>query len=349
MKNLFYQFYRPFLRLYNSLRRHILIPFLEGNFSKSWHFIKANFRRRLLNYPYVAIIETGNYCNLRCPTCPTPQNRFLRTKMLMSFYNFKMVIDEIKDFVHVALLYDSNEPLLSPDIFKMVKYAHENNLYTEISTNATLLNEEKAKQLFESGLDKVILDLDGTSKQSYEQFRVGANFETVMKNIRYICQQKQILESHKPFIELQFILNKLNQHQVKDIKKLASELKVDGLSVKTFALGEYAYSREEIKNLSEKFFPDYQEYQQKIRYNKEGDRLKIKNPPKKCILANSHVVILTDGRVSMCCYDLDGKYIYGNIFSKSFKDIWFDPKAKKMRKMAKNRRYPLCKLCSIYD
>lgn len=349
MKNLFYKSYHSFLRLYNSLKRQILIPLSEGNLSKTWHFIKANLKRRLFGYPYVAIVETGNYCNLRCPTCPTPQNRRFETKTLMSLENFKKIIDDIKDFVHVVLVYNSNEPLLNPDIFKMVRYAHENDLYTEISTNATLLNEEKTKQLFESGLDKIILDLDGVSKQSYEQFRVGANFETVMKNIRYICQQKQTLKSNKPFIGLQFILNKLNQHEVKDIKKLASELKVDRLSVKTFALGEYAYSREEIKDLSEKFFPDSQKYQQKIRYNKEGDRLKIKNPPKKCILANSHFVILADGRVSMCCYDLDGKYIYGNIFSKSFKDIWFDPKIKEMRKMAENRGYPLCKLCSIYD
>ena len=101
----------------------------------------------------------------------------------------------------------------------MVQYAHQNNLYTEISTNAVLLNKEKTKDLLESQLDRIIIDLDGMTKDSYEQFRVGARFENVLENIKYFCQQKQILKLKKPFIELQFVLTKLNQDEVEDIRK----------------------------------------------------------------------------------------------------------------------------------
>lgn len=333
---------------YDAFRKHVLINILEGNFSKPWHFVAVNFKRKFLGYPYAALIEIGNYCNLRCPTCPTPGDKIHRKKELMSFENFKKVTDNIKDAVHIVLLYFTNEPLLSPDIFRMVEYAHRNNLYTEISTNAVLLNEEKTKNLLESGLDKIILDLDGTTKESYEQFRAGAKFEEVLRNITYFCRQKQILKSRKPFIELQFILNKLNQNEVEDIKKTAEELKVDNLCIRSFGLGEYAYSEKEIKELSAKFFPDILKYQQKIRYKKEGDKLKIKSSPQKCPLVKSHLVILVDGSVSMCCYDLDGKYIYGNVLSQKLKDIWLSLGAKNMRQLAKDRKYPLCKTCSIY-
>jgi len=343
-------------KIFNILKRistafwnHILIHVLEGNFSKPWHFLRSNLNRFFFSHPYVAIIETGNYCNLRCPTCTTPANKICREKELMNFDNFKKVIDNIKDLIHVVLLYNSNEPLLNPDIFRMIKYAHENNLYTEISSNVTLFDKEKTKELFDSKLDKIILDLDGTSKESYEQFRVGANFEKVFKNIRYICQQKQILGLKKPFIELQFILNKLNQNEVEEIKKIAKELKVDKLSIKSFGLGEYAYSKEEIKALSAKFFPDTKKYQQRIRYKKEGNRLKIKDSPRKCSLVRTHFVVLVDGRISMCCYDLSGKYIYGNVLEQNLKDIWFSSKTQNMQKIAENRKYRLCKLCSIHD
>ena len=195
---------------------------------------------------------------------------------------------------------------------------------------------------------KIIIDLDGTTKDSYEQFRVGARFENVLENIKYFCQQKQILKLKKPFIELQFVLTKLNQDEVEDIKKIAEELKVDHLCLRSFNLGEYAYSAEEIKNLSDKFFPDTPKYQQKIRYQKEGDKLKIKSSPTTCPLARSHLVVLVDGSVAMCCYDLRGEYIYGNVFSHKLKEIWFDQGTKNRRQLAEKRQYPLCKICSIY-
>ncbi|OGZ19990.1 MAG: hypothetical protein A2654_02120 [Candidatus Nealsonbacteria bacterium RIFCSPHIGHO2_01_FULL_43_31] len=333
---------------YSALKKHVLADILTGNFSRPWHFLVANFKYRALGFPYVALIEVGSYCNLRCPTCPTPADKICRKKELMTFDNFKKVIDHIKDSIHVVLLYFTNEPLLNPDIARMVQYAHQNNLYTEISTNAVLLNKEKTKDLLESQLDRIIIDLDGTTKDSYEQFRVGARFENVLENIKYFCQQKQILKLKKPFIELQFVLTKLNQDEVEDIKKIAEELKVDHLCLRSFNLGEYAYSAEEIKNLSDKFFPDTPKYQQKIRYQKEGDKLKIKSSPTTCPLARSHLVVLVDGSVAMCCYDLRGEYIYGNVFSHKLKEIWFDQGTKNRRQLAEKRQYPLCKICSIY-
>jgi radical SAM protein with 4Fe4S-binding SPASM domain len=335
--------------LYSVFLWHIWADVREGNLAKPWHFIVANLKRRLFGYPYVALIETGNYCNLQCPTCPTPASKICRQKELMSFDNFKKVIDNIKDSIHVALLYYTNEPLLSPDIFRMAEYAHDRGLYLEISTNATLLNEKKTKELFDSKVDKVIVDFDGTTKEAYEQFRVGADFNQVLKNIKHLCFQKQALKLKKPFIDLQFVLNKFNQNQVAEVKRIAKELKVDRLSIRSFALGKYAYSQEERKALTDKFFPDTKEYQEKVRYKKTGDELDIKNSPKKCPLAKSHLVVLVDGRVSMCCYDLNGQRIYGNVFVDKLKDIWFNPKVRAMRKQAENRGYALCQNCSIYD
>ncbi len=334
---------------YLVFRRHILLHILEGNFSKPLHFLIAGLKHKFLNYPYQAVIETGNYCNIRCPTCTTPHNKIHRKKELMSFDNFKKVINNIKDSVHVVLLYNSGEPLLHPDICRMINYAHKNNLYTVISTNTTLLDEKMAKGLFTSGLDEILLCLDGVTKESYESFRLGANFETVMKNIKHFCQQKQNLGLRKPFVELQFILNKLNQNEVKDVKKLAKELKVDRLHVKSFALGEYAYSEEEIKGLSKKFYPDTKEYQQKVIYSrKQNGLLKAKKTPLKCSLVKSQFLVLVDGRISMCCYDLNGKYIYDSALNKKARDVWFSLKAKNMRKLAKNRKHPLCQVCSIF-
>lgn len=335
--------------IFAALKERVLDDVLRGNFSKPAHFLTANFKYRILGYPYVALIEVGNYCNLRCPTCPTPANKISRKRELMTLENFKKVIDNIKDSIHIVLLYFTNEPLLNPEIVRMVEYAHKSNLDIEISTNAVLLNKEKADGLLKAGLDRIILDLDGSTKESYEQFRVGAKFEQVLENITYFCRQKQLLKLRKPFIELQFVLNKLNQNEVPEIRKIAQDLKVDHLRIASFSLGEHAYSKEERKKLIEQFFPDSARYQGKIRYKKEGDELKVKNSPKKCPLVKSHLVILVDGGAAMCCYDFNGRYLYGNVFERKLRDIWSSKSAKNMRASAMERKYPLCKTCAIYQ
>ncbi len=95
---------------------------------------------------------------------------------------------------------------------------------------------------------------------------------------------KQDLKARKPCIELQFILNKLNQGEVEDIKKFAGEFKIDRLHIKPFALSEYAYTKDEIKELIEKFFPTQKEYQGKIAYENKDGSLKLKKRLEICRL-----------------------------------------------------------------
>jgi MoaA/NifB/PqqE/SkfB family radical SAM enzyme len=329
-------------------RKHVLADIWQGDLLKPWHFVRAALKHKYLGYPYSVLIETGNYCNIRCPTCTTPGHKITREKTLMTFENFKRIIGNVKDCVHIAQLYYSGEPLLHPDIARMAEFAGKNHLYTSISTNAVLLTEEKARELFASGLDEIILCLDGASKESYEPFRRGAHFEVVYENIRHFCRQKHRLKLRKPFIVLQCILHKSNQAEIEKMQQLAEELKVDRLLIKTFALGEYAYSKEEIKQLSERFFPDDPRLLQRVRYQKEGDTLAIRNPPSTCQLANSLAVVLVDGRLSMCCYDLQGDYVWGNLLNQSLKGLWFSEEVERQKRLARDRQYPLCKVCSIY-
>lgn len=345
LRKIFYFFTKKLPWLF---KKHIWVDIQAGNILKPIHFLLIAFKYRFLGYPYSAIVETGNYCNLQCPTCPTPQKMIHREKTLMSLENFKKVINNIKDLIHIVHLYSSNEPLLNPDIFRMANYAHENNLFTSISTNATLLSAEKTEELLNSGLDEIILCLDGLTKEIYEPFRAGADFENVFQNIKYFCQQKQARKLKKPFIELQFVLNKLNYREVEDIKKLAKDLKVDRLHIKTISLGKYAYSDKEIEDLSDQFFPDNERFQGKVRYKKEGKRLVIKNSPSRCPMVKSQAVILVNGDTTICCYDLNGDYVFDNILNQKLQKVWFSENAKRIRKSAQERRYPLCKVCSIF-
>lgn len=319
----------------------------HGEAKKVFHLFKSLAKHIFLKTPYAAIIETGNTCNFNCPTCPTPRKKIFsrRPSQLMNFEKFKKIIDNIKNYVHIVYLYNSNEPLLHPDIIEMIKYASDNNLHTMISTNCSLLDEKMSEKILNSGLGEIRLALDSFKKESYEQFRVGGNFETVKENIENFCRLKQKLGKKRPIATLQFILNKLNQDEIPAVKKFAKENKIDKLYIKPFILSEYAYSKEEIKNLGEKFLADKDIYDEDIVYKKDEQGLKPKMEFKKCSDVNRVFTILADGRAVMCCFDLVGDYSYGEMDKTDLKTLWNSEGVKKMRGMAFKRQYPLCKVC----
>src|SRR3989344_7757326 len=156
-----------FKRLFYVFNRHILKTVLKGNFRKPPHFIWTILKHKVFKTPYLAMLETCNFCNLRCPTCTTPQSKITRQKEILSFENCKKIIDNIKNDISVLLPWFSNEPLLNSDLSEIIKYAAENNIYTMVSTNAVLLTEKKGRELIEAGLDEILLCLDGTSRRSY--------------------------------------------------------------------------------------------------------------------------------------------------------------------------------------
>lgn len=319
----------------------------HGEAGKVWHLFKSLLKHVFLDMPYAVIIETSNTCNFNCATCPTPRQKIFsrRKPEMMDLEKFKKIIDNIKDYVHIVYLYNSNEPLLHPDIAGMIKYASGNNLHTMISTNASLLDGEMAEKLLNSGLGEIRLALDSLKKEFYEQFRVGGNFDIVKKNIENFCQLKQKLGKKRPIATLQFILNKMNQDEIPAIKKFAQENKMDKLYIKPFILSEYAYSKDEIKKLGEKFLADKDVYNEDIVYKKDEQGLRPKADYKKCSDVNRVFTILADGRAVMCCFDLLGDYSYGEMDKVGLGELWSSAKVKKMREIAHKRQYPLCKVC----
>ena len=304
-------------------------------------------KRLILKTPYAAIVETGNTCNFHCATCPTPHKLIYerRAPTIMSLASFKKIIDHIKNYVHIVYLYNSNEPLLNPDIVQMIKYASERNLHTMISTNASLLSEEKSRAILNSGLGEIRFALDGLTKQSFEAFRTGGNFEQVVGNIKRFCVLKQEMKKRRPVITLQFILNRYNQEQIPDIKKFAKQVKADKLYIKPFILSPYAYSKEERAALSSKFFPTKDIDDEEIVYKKENQDLLPKKLPKKCKAVRNVFTVLAEGNMAMCCFDLFGDYAYGSLIDNDFKKLWFSQKGRKIRELGYKRFFPLCQKC----
>jgi MoaA/NifB/PqqE/SkfB family radical SAM enzyme len=319
----------------------------NGESRKVWHLLKVMAKHWFLGTPYAVIIETGNTCNFQCPTCPTPHKLIhsRRPPEIMDFEKYKKIIDNIKDYAHIVYLYNSNEPLLHPQIVEMIEYASKNNLHTMISSNCSLLDQEKTEALLSSGLGEIRFALDSLSKEAFEKFRAGGIFEIVKNNIEYFCKRKAELNKKRPITTLQFILNKLNQDEVPAIKEFALKNKIDKLYIKPFIMSGYAYQAEEIVDLSEKFLADKDINDEFIVYKKDEQGIKPKSDYQKCPDVKRVFTVLADGRAVMCCFDLYGDYVYGEMDKINLRELWNSPKVKAMRETAYQRKYPLCKVC----
>jgi MoaA/NifB/PqqE/SkfB family radical SAM enzyme len=154
----------------------------------------------VVGYPYKITIDPINFCNLQCALCPTGNRLPGRTRSYMAFSTFKKIIDELSPYLLEIDLYNWGEPLLNKDIFRMIEYARSYNIDVDISTNLNYFNDEICANLISSGLNKLIISLDGASQLSVEKYQKGNNFESVIKHIKQLIERKERLKCHTPYI-----------------------------------------------------------------------------------------------------------------------------------------------------
>ena len=281
--------------------------------------------------PYQIVIEPTTLCNLNCPLCP--RQKLTRTQGNMKFKEFKKIIAKLPKTVNSMELYFMGEPLMNKDIFKMVKYAEENNISTKISTN-TMLVENYIDEIFDSKLSNLIVTLDGATKKSHESYRIGSDFDKITKTIKRLCKTKKNRNINKPEITLQFLVMKQNENEIEKVIKLSKELNVDHLTLKNISIG--TENKTDIEKLKKKYLPD----------NKKYIRHKYHNKSDICYWAFCSV-ILWNGDITICCYDFDGKYVLGNAIKEDFNKIYKSKKYSKIRKKIIKRELDICKKCDF--
>src|SRR3979409_1904989 len=155
-------------------------------------------------YPISISFEPTTSCNLRCPECPSGLRAFTRPTGMLDDTFFRDTIDQLSHDLLYLVFYFQGEPYLNPDFLEMVRYAAQKKIYTATSTNAHYLNDENARKTVESGLDRLIISLDGTSQEVYSQYRIGGDLEKVLTGAANIVKWKKKLNSKTPYVFFQF-------------------------------------------------------------------------------------------------------------------------------------------------
>jgi radical SAM protein with 4Fe4S-binding SPASM domain len=243
-----------------------------------------------------------------------------------------------KDLLYLTF-YFQGEPYLHPEFLNMVRYAGHKKIYTSTSTNAHYLNDANAKKTVESGLDRLIISIDGTTQETYKAYRVGGQLEKVLEGARNVVKWKKELKSSTPHLIFQFLVVRPNEHQIDEVKALAKEIGMDEVIFKTAQVYDFKHGNDLIPTID-----------QYARYKKNNDGTwSIKSTlDNQCWKMWHSCVITWDGKVVPCCFDKDADYVLGNLENFSMKAIWAGDAYRQFRaSILKSRsEIDICSNCS---
>lgn len=308
---------------------HFILEFIKKN-AKRNKFLGLIFKlivHRLINYEYPINynIETTNACNLNCKMCPRRDSG--RPVGFMSFNLFKKIIDEAKRYGPMGFsLHKDGEPLLHPDLFRMIDYIKNSDSRNIIylTTNGILLDEGKTKRILELGVDRFNVSIGAARKETFKKIKGIDGLEKVEENTRHFIELKKE-GRYKTEIRVQIIKM---EETIDEIEEFKNKWKKYPVKIDIWNFLNWGGARE--------------------------DKTGFGIEPKKrypCYALWFSPAINWDGQVSPCCMDWDKKLIIGDVNNQSLSDIWQGKKLKNYRRLhlqGKHNQMPVCDKCNYW-
>ena len=316
-------------------------------FKRMWNAVQASAsflisaitkRHRVWGVPPVLTVEPTNICNLRCPLCVTGNGSMERPYGRMDLDTYKILIDEIGDRVLYLVFFNQGEPYLHRQFNEFVAYAKRRRIYVTTSTNAHYFDAENAEAVVRSGIDTLIVSVDGATQETYEHYRAGGSLEKVKQGIRNLAAAKKRLRRRTPFIYMQFLVMRHNEHEIPAMEQLARELEVDKLLRKNIQV--------ETLQEAQEWLPRSERYR---RYHlMENDFVVKRGGQGVCMRPWLTTMVNWDGTVVPCCFDKNGHHTTGDLREASFAQIWNANTYSQFRKNMLTRRetIDICKNCN---
>ena len=279
-------------------------------------------RKVVRNMPESLSVEPASVCNLRCPECTLGDGRLQRPGRLMDLATFGNALQPLAPWLVSCQFFLQGEPTLNPDLCQMIAEAHRRRIFTTISTNGQTLTPELSRNLVASGLDRLIVSVDGTTQEVYERYRVGGSLHAAIDGIGNMAAARKALSRHNPLIEVQFIVFRHNEHQISQIKQLARQWGADRVVLKTAQIENPAHAA--------KMLPENSKFS-RYRLNADGTISTKRHFSANCFRLRSTMVVAANGDVPLCCYDKNCQHSLGNINQTDALAIWHRPEADRQR------------------
>jgi radical SAM protein with 4Fe4S-binding SPASM domain len=279
--------------------------------------VEAEYRLRRTNvrgHPYIIIVDPLNVCNLRCPLCPTGIDDLGRKGMQMSWETFTRVIDQAAPYAYEVNLHNWGESILHPHIFDMIEYSNSRNIATNLSVNLNRISEENIDRLITSGLEYLVVSIDGISNDIYIKYRVKGNLDTVLTNLETLIRRRTELGSSTPFIEWQFLLFKHNAHEVEKAREVALAMGVNKFRIISPGV---PFDSPDPAALRREWF---------IQDSADDEAGYWKPLAKSCMYLYRSFTVNPDGKTAPCCIVYGNRNDFGDACVNEINEIWNNEK-----------------------
>jgi radical SAM protein with 4Fe4S-binding SPASM domain len=270
--------------------------------------------------PHRVVVEISNACNLECTFClrTTTMDRKVRT---MKVAEFERIVAANAGTLENVGLNGFGEPLMHPKLDELVAIAHRHGVGVSISTNATLLDEARARKVLASGIDHVTLAIDGIETEQYEAVRVGAAFPEVIENARRFLELKKELRA-RTFVVVQCIAMAENREHLRAVRAFWRPYGPDAIRIR------------------------------QLTHTGERSGEEFLNDRGPCYWLWAEPMLLSDGRLAPCCQDVNGELSLGNAFETPLADLWSGQRARELRRLhaeGKRDSIAICRDCNMYQ
>lgn len=295
---------------------------------------------RSLPYPDSVYIEpVGNLCQLKCPLCPVGAQLLDQDRIIMPLETFKAILDKLPHIGTIEL-YRSGEPFLNPELFAMVRHAHARKIKVVVSTHFSFSKpDDFFEDLVASGLDTLVVSLDGTSQESYAQYRVGGDYNLVLSNMKKLVATQKRIGGKTPEIIWQFLVNRYNEHEIATAQGIADAMGIS-LDLRPISLADnepdVRHEFIDIEKRKLEWLPENDAY---VSDCYKGE---YRYPLSKgiCPQLFTRIMVTADGKILPCCESWDPESAFGDLTTQRFDDIWYGRKYMDARARVLNKNSP---------
>jgi radical SAM protein with 4Fe4S-binding SPASM domain len=288
--------------------------------------------------PTRLVIEPSSICNLKCAICPHGRGDLKRAKVIMPFDMYRTVTDEAARYLFGITFAGMGEPLLNPDLARMIAHAHGRGIYTQVFTNLLPLNRPAAEGLVRAGLDRIIISLDSATPETYSKMKSLDGFDRLTANWALLRSCRADLKKSLPRISVSFVATKYNKDEIPEAEKIARRIGCEEFFVKSVNLcnagqGPASFSSSDLPVAGHNRYD----------FNKAG-----RNARPLCPWVWNSSMIYANGDVGPCCFDTAAENVLGNITRHTLGEIWNGRAFQDFRAAAIRdlNSIPICKACT---
>lgn len=267
-------------------------------------------RARNLSGPSVLFIEATSVCNLHCVICPTGVGTLGRPKGRMSLDQFKSLVDQSNRSLRRVVFAGYGEPFVNPAVYDMITYARSRRVFTELYSNALLLDDEDLVRVVDCGLDLLVVAIDLAPEGKNWRYvkRTGRDIDKVTDRLRRLSELKRERGSALPRVRISYPVTKDNEAYLEEARQLALDVGAEEFLPKSV---NAVVAGKDPKEMMEKYVSE--------AYSRYG---RPKEGPGHCRWPYNGALVYANGDVSPCCHLARGEHNLGNVFADGIEGVW---------------------------